>query len=243
MRCLMTLVTALMVGACWADGISGDTYTRTKVNGSWGTLCLPRTITKIEGATVWIPYYCAKSETSWVSPLYILQIPNDTTISAETPVMFCYTSAQIVVTMSDSEGEKPLNSTHMVGNLDAADKTVPDGDSNFVLAWTWKKPSDHTQGGADEIREVTTGGEVTIPQYRAYFDFTDLPEASSSARANVLGWQLDGGIIDEPTGIMTIDGQLKPTTPAYDINGRHVGESAHGGIIIVDGKKVVRLNK
>ena len=127
-----------------------EPYTRTVTSGNYGTICLPRASSVIEGATMYSIVGGNASEG--------ITIEEVADMAAGTPYIFQATADQITVTMTGARADVQA-ANGLVGNLGESAITVPQNGHSYVLSTNLLYLVD---------------GDVTIAPNRAYIDMDDI---------------------------------------------------------------------
>ena len=125
-----------------------EPYTRTVTNGNYGTICLPRASSVIEGATMYRIVGGNASEG--------ITIEEVASMEAGKPYIFQATADQLTVTMTGARVEVQ-EANGLVGNLGETAITVPQNGHSYVLSTN---------------RLYLVDGDVTIAPNRAYIDMS-----------------------------------------------------------------------
>ena len=125
-----------------------EPYTRTVTNGNYGTICLPRASSVIEGATMYRIVGGNASEG--------ITIEEVASMEAGKPYIFQATADQITVTMTGARKDVQ-EANGLVGNLGETAITVPQNGHSYVLSTN---------------RLYLVDGDVTIAPNRAYIDMS-----------------------------------------------------------------------
>lgn len=123
-----------------------EPYTRTVTNGNYGTICLPRASSVIEGATMYRIVGGNASEG--------ITIEEVASMEAGKPYIFQASADQLTVTMTGARAEVQT-ANGLIGNLGEAAITVPQNGHSYVLSTNLLYLVD---------------GDVTIAPNRAYID-------------------------------------------------------------------------
>ncbi len=188
------------------------TYTRTVTKDNFGTICLPFAAT-VEGATV----FKIVSKIIEGGNFAGVNLESVDALEAGKAYIFKATGTTLTATMSGNYSDATPG-YGMMGNL-SSPVTVPAG--NYVIK-------------GNQICPV--GEEVTCGQYKGYITLVDINPATSKG-ANFIG--LDG-YSEETDGIAELKtmGNVENGN-IYNLAGQKVGAN-YKGIIVVNGKKVVR---
>ena len=133
-----------------------EPYTRTVTNGNYGTICLPRASSVIEGATMYRIVGGNASEG--------ITIEEVASMEAGKPYIFLASADQLTVTMTGARAEVQ-EANGLVGNLGATAITVPQNGHSYVLSTNFLYLVD---------------GGVTIAPNRAYIDMDAIIPVASA---------------------------------------------------------------
>ena len=136
-----------------------EPYTRTVTNGNYGTICLPRASSVIEGATMYRIVGGNASEG--------ITIEEVASMEAGKPYIFLASADQLTVTMTGARAEVQ-EANGLVGNLGATAITVPQNGHSYVLSTNFLYLVD---------------GGVTIAPNRAYIDMDAIIPVASAQGA------------------------------------------------------------
>ena len=152
-----------------------EPYTRTVTNGNYGTICLPRASSDIEGATMYRIVGGNASEG--------ITIEEVASMEAGKPYIFQATADQLTVTMTGARADVQT-ANGLVGNLGATAITVPQNGHSYVLSTNILYLVD---------------GDVTIAPNRAYIDMdaiTPVAPAQGAKRRVIATYNQATGIED-----------------------------------------------
>lgn len=152
-----------------------EPYTRTVTNGNYGTICLPRASSVIEGATMYSIVGGNASEG--------ITIEEVTSMEAGKPYIFHASADQITVTMTGARADVQT-ANGLVGNLGATAITVPQNGHSYILSTNLLYLVD---------------GDVTIAPNRAYIDMdaiTPVTPAQGAKRRVIATYNQATGIED-----------------------------------------------
>ena len=152
-----------------------DPYTRTVTNGNYGTICLPRASSVIEGATMFRIVGGNASEG--------ITIEEVASMEAGKPYIFQASADQITVTMTGARADVQT-ANGLVGNLGATAITVPQDGHSYVLSTNLLYLVDD---------------DVTIAPNRAYIDMdaiTPVAPAQGAKRRVIATYNQATGIED-----------------------------------------------
>ncbi|MBQ4018107.1 MAG: hypothetical protein II605_02565, partial [Paludibacteraceae bacterium] len=155
--------------------IMEEPYTRTVTNGNYGTICLPRASSDIEGATMYRIVGGNASEG--------ITIEEVASMEAGKPYIFLASADQITVTMTGPRADVQT-ANGLVGNLGATAITVPQNGHSYVLSTNILYLVD---------------GDVTIAPNRAYIDMdaiTPVAPAQGAKRRVIATYNQATGIED-----------------------------------------------
>ena len=152
-----------------------EPYSRTVTNGNYGTICLPRASSVIEGATMYRIVGGNASEG--------ITIEEVASMEAGKPYIFQATADQLTVTMTGARADVQT-ANGLVGNLGATAITVPQNGHSYVLSTNILYLVD---------------GDVTIAPNRAYIDMdaiTPVAPAQGAKRRVIATYNQATGIED-----------------------------------------------
>lgn len=190
------------------------TYTRSTTEGKFGTICLPFAAT-VEGATV----FKIVSKIIEGGNFAGVNLESVDALEAGKAYIFKATGTTLTATYTGGDPSAVSAAFGMMGNLSSTPVTVPAG--NYVIK-------------TNQICPV--GVNVTCGQYKGYITLEGIDPATSKG-ANFIG--LDG-YSEETDGIAELKtmGNVENGN-IYNLAGQKVGAN-YKGIIVVNGKKVVR---
>lgn len=197
------------------DAYSSATYTRTIVEGTYGTICLPFApdAASLENYTF---FKMASADASAIT------FEEETAPVANTPYIYCLKGENVAITGGATVVSATIND-------------VPAG--NWTMKGSFTTQSIATEGAdakyygyvAADNKIVKANKTLNVKPYRAYF--------TAPVDAAAVALRITRG--DETTEITTADLDVQPATVIYDLAGRRV-EKMEKGIYIVNGKKVIK---
>jgi uncharacterized repeat protein (TIGR02543 family) len=203
-------------------------YTRTVINGDYGTICLPYGSSSYNGAEFYEIAYL-ELQADGVTPKGIWLDEVTGALEAGKPHIFKATSTQLIV---NYEGDEELNPVTGVAGLTGTfdgitDETVLQGNYMIMDNKFW-----------------LCGTGCWLDANRAYIHKTTLhanitPTTALPGRRRVM---MGAAGTNQATGIdhLTENGTITPTIEGtYDVLGRKMTEPTATGFYIIDGKKVV----
>jgi hypothetical protein len=155
--------------------IMEEPYTRTVTNGNYGTICLPRASSVIEGATMYRIVGGNASEG--------ITIEEVASMEAGKPYIFLASADQLAVTMTGARADVQT-ANGLIGNLGEAAITVPQNGHSYVLSTNLLSLVDD---------------DVTIAPNRAYIDMdaiTPVAPAQGAKRRVIATYNQATGIED-----------------------------------------------
>lgn len=194
-------------------------YTRTGVSATtWGTVCLPFTITAAENG---YKYYTPSSVSS--SELSITEI-TAFPIAAGTPVIFSKGTGDVVISSSEATVDKTATAGSGTGDIRLVGtfekQTITDNLSSIYFI------------NGDHFHQAQVS--LTVPAYRAYIQNT-----GAGAKPSVLNIVVD----DNATAIESaVISDLNATEAIYDIDGRQLSAPQKGmNIMKLANGKTIKL--
>ena len=216
-----------------SDAVTAGTYDYVTLKrqfvAGWNTVCLPFTISDVEG------FFGAGAkayEFSSFADGSTLNFSSVNTLTASYPyIVYVATAITADIELTDI--------TIASGDASAWYSRKTDSSSNAayfrgtyapVAAGTWDKyaETDVIYGVTSDGHIQKAGSNATVKGFRAYFD---LPATADAARL---------AFTDESTGITTVIAAGELTDgKAFDLQGRNVQNLKKGGLYIINGKKQV----
>jgi len=224
-------ITYLTLDETSSDAITAGTYDnvtlKRKFNAGWNTVCLPFTISDVEG------FFGAGAKayefTSYADGA--LSFSTVSTLTASYPyIVYVATAITEDITLN--------NITIASGDASAWYTRKTDSSNNAAYfrgtyapvaagAWTKNADTDVIYGVTSEGKIQKAGSNASIKGFRAYFD---LPAGATGARL---------AFTDESNGITTVIAADELDGEAYNLKGQRVQSLKKGGLYIINGKKQV----
>ena len=198
-----------------------DYYTRAKGSYNYATICLPTVATDL--SHTFGTFYTIAGKTMENNEVTAIVIEETSSLEAGKGYIFKYNEdAQIVAVEHKGETTDIVTENKgMIGNLSKEAKNVPIG--CYILK-------------SDEILKNAASHNVTIGQYRAYIDLTNVPVFTGTLSSKMVRFDIS----DETTHISAINpGNSSKPQKTFNTQGTLVDES-YKGIIIYGGKKILR---
>lgn len=198
-----------------------DYYTRAKASYNYATICLPTVATDL--SHTFGTFYTIAGKTMENNKVTAIVIEETSSLEAGKGYIFKYNEGTQIVAV-EHKGETTdivTENKGMIGNLSKEAKNVPIG--CYILK-------------NDKILKNTASPYVTIGQYRAYIDLTNVPVFTGTLSSKMVRFDIN----DETTHISAItpENSSKPQK-TFNTQGTLVDESCKG-IIIYGGKKILR---
>ncbi|MGM9714543.1 MAG: hypothetical protein ACI3Y5_10620 [Prevotella sp.] len=199
-----------------------DYYTRGKTGvNNYSTICLPTKASDL--STTYGTFYNIVGKTMENNDVTSIVIEETSKLEAGKGYIFRYNDDTKIVAI-EHEGETTdvvIENNGLIGNLSKETKNVPIG--CYILK-------------NDEIQKNATSHYVTIGQYRAYIDLTNVPEFTGTLSSKMVRFDIN----DEATQIIAINPEnnskpQKTFTPTGTL-----ADESYKGIVIYGGKKIVR---
>ena len=198
-----------------------DYYTRAKAASNYATICLPTVATDL--SHTFGTFYTIAGKTMKNNEVTAIVIEETSSLEAGKGYIFKYNEgAQIVAVEHKGETTDIVTENKgMIGNLSKEAKNVPIG--YYILK-------------SDKILKNAASPNVTIGQYRAYIDLTDVPVFTGTLSSKMVRFDIN----DETTHISAINpGNSSKPQKTFNTQGTLVDEN-YKGIIIYGGKKILR---
>lgn len=198
-----------------------DYYTRAKAYYNYATICLPTNATDL--SHTFGTFYTIAGKTMENNEVTAIVIEETSSLEAGKGYIFKYNEGTQIVAV-EHKGETTdivTDNKGMIGNLSKEAKNVPIG--YYILK-------------NDKILKNSTSHNVTIGQYRAYIDLTDVPVFTGTLSSKMVRFDIN----DETTHISAITpGNSSKPQKTFNTQGTLVDES-YKGIVIYGGKKILR---
>lgn len=198
-----------------------DYYTRAKAYYNYATICLPTVATDL--SHTFGTFYTIAGKTMENNEVTAIVIEETSSLEAGKGYIFKYNEGTQIVAV-EHKGETTdivTENKGMIGNLSKEAKNVPIG--CYILK-------------NDKILKNAASHNVTIGQYRAYINLTDVPVFTGTLSSKMVRFDIN----DETTHISAInpENNSKPQK-TFNTQGTLVDES-YKGIVIYGGKKILR---
>ena len=198
-----------------------DYYTRAKASYNYATICLPTVATDL--SHTFGTFYTIAGKTMENNEVTAIVIEETSSLEAGKGYIFKYNEGTQIVAV-EHKGETTdivTENKGMIGNLSKEAKNVPRG--CYILK-------------SDKILKNAASPNVTIGQYRAYIDLTNVPIFTGTLSSKMVRFDIN----DETTHISAINpGNSSKPQKTINTQGTLVDES-YKGIIIYGGKKILR---
>ena len=198
-----------------------DYYTRAKAASNYATICLPTNSTDL--SHTFGTFYTIAGKTMENNEVTAIVIEETSSLEAGKGYIFKYNEGTQIVAV-EHKGETTdivTKNKGMIGNLSKEAKNVPIG--CYILK-------------NDNILKNAASHNVTIGQYRAYIDLTNVPIFTGTLSSKMVRFDIN----DETTHISAINpGNSSKPQKTFNTQGTLVDES-YKGIIIYGGKKTLR---
>ena len=198
-----------------------DYYTRATAASNYATICLPTNATDL--SHTFGTFYTIAGKTMENNEETAIVIEETSSLEAGKGYIFKYNEGTQIVAV-EHKGETTdivTENKGMIGNLSKEAKNVPIG--YYILK-------------NDKILKNSTSHNVTIGQYRAYIDLTDVPVFTGTLSSKMVRFDIS----DETTHISAINpGNSSKPQKTFNTQGTLVDES-YKGIVIYGGKKILR---
>ena len=198
-----------------------DYYTRAKGSYNYATICLPTVATDL--SHTFGTFYTIAGKTMENNEETAIVIEETSSLEAGKGYIFKYNEGTQIVAV-EHKGETTdivTENKGMIGNLSKEAKNVPRG--CYILK-------------NDNILKNAASHNVTIGQYRAYIDLTDVPVFTGTLSSKMVRFDIN----DETTHISAITpGNSSKPQKTFNTQGTLVDESCKG-IIIYGGRKILR---
>ena len=198
-----------------------DYYTRAKSSYNYATICLPTVATDL--SHTFGTFYTIAGKTMKNNEVTAIVIEETSSLEAGKGYIFKYNEGTQIVAV-EHKGETTdivTENKGMIGNLSKEAKNVRIG--CYILK-------------NDKILKNTASHNVTIGQYRAYIDLTNVPVFTGTLSSKMVRFDIN----DETTHISAINpGNSSKPQKTFNTQGTLVDES-YKGIVIYGGKKILR---
>lgn len=198
-----------------------DYYTRAKSYYNYATICLPTVATDL--SHTFGTFYTIAGKTMENNEVTAIVIEETSSLEAGKGYIFKYNEGTQIVAV-EHKGETTdivTENKGMIGNLSKEAKNVPIG--YYILK-------------SDKILKNAASHNVTIGQYRAYIDLTNVPVFTGTLSSKMVRFDIN----DETTHISAITpGNSSKPQKTFNTQGTLVDES-YKGMIIYGGRKILR---
>ena len=198
-----------------------DYYTRAKASYNYATICLPTNATDL--SHTFGTFYTIAGKTMENNEVTAIVIEETSSLEAGKGYIFKYNEDTQILAV-EHKGETTdivTENKGMIGNLSKEAKNVPIG--CYILK-------------SDKILKNAASPNVTIGQYRAYIDLTDVPVFTGTLSSKMVRFDIN----DETTHISAINpGNSSKPQKTFNTQGTLVDEN-YKGIIIYGGRKILR---
>ena len=198
-----------------------DYYTRAKAYYNYATICLPTVATDL--SHTFGTFYTIAGKTMENNEVTAIVIEETSSLEAGKGYIFKYNEGTQIVAV-EHKGETTdivTENKGMIGNLSKEAKNVPRG--CYILK-------------NDEILKNAASPNVTIGQYRAYINLTNVPVFTGTLSSKMVRFDIN----DETTHISAINpGNSSKPQKTFNTQGTLVDES-YKGIVIYGGRKILR---
>ena len=198
-----------------------DYYTRAKAASNYATICLPTNSTDL--SHTFGTFYTIAGKTMENNEVTAIVIEETSSLEAGKGYIFKYNEGTQIVAV-EHKGETTdivTENKGMIGNLSKEAMNVP------IECYILK---------SDKLLKNAASHNVTIGQYRAYIDLTNVPVFTGTLSSKMVRFDIN----DETTHISAINpGNSSKPQKTFNTQGTLVDES-YKGIIIYGGKKTLR---
>lgn len=198
-----------------------DYYTRAKAASNYATICLPTNATDL--SHTFGTFYTIAGKTMENNEETAIVIEETSSLEAGKGYIFKYNEGTQIVAV-EHKGETTdivTDNKGMIGNLSKEAMNVP------IECYILK---------SDKILKNAASHNVTIGQYRAYIDLTNVPIFTGTLSSKMVRFDIS----DETTHISAITpGNSSKPQKTFNTQGTLVDES-YKGIVIYGGKKILR---
>ncbi|MDY4554794.1 MAG: hypothetical protein SO468_01170, partial [Prevotella sp.] len=198
-----------------------DYYTRAKASYNYATICLPTVATDL--SHTFGTFYTIAGKTMENNEVTAIVIEETSSLEAGKGYIFKYNEDTRIVAV-EHKGETTDIVTEdkgMIGNLSKEAKNVPIG--CYILK-------------SDKILKNAASPNVTIGQYRAYINLTNVPVFTGTLSSKMVRFDIN----DETTRISAIiPGNSSKPQKTFNTQGTLVDEN-YKGIVIYGGRKILR---
>ncbi|MCF2654617.1 hypothetical protein I6E46_06640 [Prevotella loescheii] len=198
-----------------------DYYTRAKSSYNYATICLPTVATDL--SHTFGTFYTIAGKTMENNEVTAIVIEETSSLEAGKGYIFKYNEGTQIVAV-EHKGETTdivTENKGMIGNLSKEAMNVP------IECYILKN---------DKLLKNAASHNVTIGQYRAYIDLTDVPVFTGTLSSKMVRFDIN----DETTHISAINpGNSSKPQKTFNTQGTLVDES-YKGIVIYGGRKILR---
>lgn len=198
-----------------------DYYTRAKASYNYATICLPTVATDL--SHTFGTFYTIAGKTMENNEVTAIVIEETSSLEAGKGYIFKYNEGTQIVAI-EHKGETTdivTENKGMIGNLSKEAKNVRIG--CYILK-------------NDKILKNAASHNVSIGQYRAYIDLTNVPVFTGTLSSKMVRFDIN----DETTHISAITpGNSSKPQKTFNTQGTLVDES-YKGIVIYGGRKILR---
>ena len=198
-----------------------DYYTRAKAASNYATICLPTVATDL--SHTFGTFYTIAGKTMENNEVTAIVIEETSSLEAGKGYIFKYNEGTQIVAV-EHKGETTdivTENKGMIGNLSKEAMNVP------IECYILK---------SDKILKNAASHNVTIGQYRAYIDLTNVPVFTGTLSSKMVRFDIS----DETTHISAINpGNSSKPQKTFNTQGTLVDES-YKGIVIYGGRKILR---
>lgn len=198
-----------------------DYYTRAKGSYNYATICLPTVATDL--SHTFGTFYTIAGKTMENNEVTAIVIEETSSLEAGKGYIFKYNEDTRIVAV-EHKGETTdivTDNKGMIGNLSEEAMNVPIG--CYILK-------------NDNILKNAVSHNVTIGQYRAYIDLTNVPVFTGTLSSKMVRFDIN----DETTHISAINpGNSSKPQKTFNTQGTLVDEN-YKGIVIYGGRKILR---
>lgn len=198
-----------------------DYYTRAKAYYNYATICLPTVATDL--SHTFGTFYTIAGKTMENNEVTAIVIEETSSLEAGKGYIFKYNEGTQIVAV-EHKGETTdivTENKGMIGNLSKEAMNVP------IECYILK---------SDKLLKNAASHNVTIGQYRAYIDLTNVPVFTGTLSSKMVRFDIN----DETTHISAITpGNSSKPQKTFNTQGTLVDES-YKGIVIYGGRKILR---
>lgn len=198
-----------------------DYYTRAKGSSNYATICLPTVATDL--SHTFGTFYTIAGKTMENNEVTAIVIEETSSLEAGKGYIFKYNEGTQIVAV-EHKGETTdivTENKGIIGNLSKEAMNVP------IECYILK---------SDKLLKNAASHNVTIGQYRAYIDLTNVPIFTGTLSSKMVRFDIN----DETTHISAINpGNSSKPQKTFNTQGTLVDES-YKGIVIYGGRKILR---